>query len=400
MKCRVCGGLSLDPVVDLGVQPWCNDFLTEDQIGRESKYPLRVVYCNDCCTAQLDYTVNKEIMFGNHTYLSGITSSLSKHFRAVAEEAHNLLMRKERRLSVLDIGSNDGTQLRHFKDLGWDVLGVESSIRTAQIANENGIQTLNSFFNKEVMLGIASKFDVINASGVFFHLEELHSVCEGIRLGLREDGIFIVQFLYMKSIIENTAFDQIYHEHLLYYTLHSLQKLLEMHDLGLYDAYLSPIHGGSIIGFVKCGLGHEKTQRLVDLELEESLSGVNTKEAYIKFQQKIENMKIESLEYLRKAKANGKRVYGFGAPVKGNTMLNYFGIDKSLIDCLVEKNKLRDGLFSPGMHIPIVMEDDIDSYPDIYYVFAWNFRKEILKRNSKLIEAGVEFYFPVEPAVD
>ena len=164
-------------------------------------------------------------MFGDHTYLSGVTRSLSEHFRGVADEVDRRLDPHSAR-TVLDIGSNDGTQLKHFQTLGYDVLGVESSKRTAQLANQAGVPTLNRFFNGELAQEIGRKFDAINAAGVFFHLEELHSVTEGIRECLVDDGVFVVQFLYMKRILKNLAFDQIYHEHLLYYNLKNIDILL------------------------------------------------------------------------------------------------------------------------------------------------------------------------------
>jgi SAM-dependent methyltransferase len=227
MLCRVCDSTDLELAVDLGLQPWCNNFLTKDQVGREPFYPLRLVYCHDCATAQLHYTVPKETMFGDHTYLSGITRSLSEHFRGVAEDVDARFLASRDRKSVLDIGSNDGTQLKHFQALGYDVLGVESSKTTARIAQEGGVPTVNAFFNRDLARSLGRKFDVINAAGVFFHLEELHSVTEGIRDALAEGGVFVVQFLYMKQIIENLAFDQIYHEHLCYYTLRSLERFAD-----------------------------------------------------------------------------------------------------------------------------------------------------------------------------
>lgn len=397
MKCRVCEGLSLKLVIDLGDQPWCNNFLNKNEIGREDFYPLKVVYCLNCSTAQLDYTVKKEIMFGDHTYLSGVTKSLSSHFEGIAQEVQDRFNPNATTKAVLDIGSNDGTQLLHFQKLGWKVLGVESSKKTSEIAIRAGVPTLNQFFNKKTILELGKKFDIINAAGVFFHLEELHSVTEGIKIGLKEDGVFVVQFLYMKSIMENDAFDQIYHEHLLYYTLQTLQVLLSVHRLELFDAYLAPIHGGQMIGFVSHSGYREKTQRLVKLEIEENASNCNSIEAYKNFQSRIIEMRKKNLAYLDAAKSAGKRVFGMGAPVKGNTLLNYFQVGPDLIECLLEKNSLRKGLYSPGMHIPILMEDEVKDVPDIYYVLAWNFKKEILSNNEKLINQGVEFYFPVDP---
>ena len=399
MTCRVCDSSHLEPVVDLGQQPWCNNFLKKEEIGKEPFYPLRVLFCRDCRTAQLDFTVKKEIMFGDHTYLSGVTQSLSRHFRNVAVEVDREFFKDVKQKSVLDIGSNDGTQLKHFQALGYEVLGVESSRTTAKIANDAGVPTLNVFFNLGTLRSVGKQYDVVNASGVFFHLEELHSVCEAIREGLKPEGVFVVQFLYMKSIVENLAFDQIYHEHLLYYTLETIEVLLRRHGLSMFDAYLAPIHGGSIIGFVTHAGKRAASARLEAMRAAERQDGCNTIEAYRRFFERIKCMKTENVAYLTGARRAGKRIFGFGAPVKGNTMLNYFGIGPKVIECLVEKNELRRGLYSPGMHIPIAIEAELREQPDIYYVLAWNFKKEILANNRALIEKGVEFYFPVDPKV-
>ena len=395
--CRVCDSSNLEQVVDLGSQPWCNNFLKKEEIGKEPFYPLRVLYCHDCHTSQLDFTVKKEIMFGDHTYLSGVTKSLSEHFRNVAAEVDRRFFQNAKGKSVLDIGSNDGTQLKHYQALGYEVLGVESSKTTARIANDAGVPTLNAFFNLETLRTVGKRYDVINASGVFFHLEELHSVCEAIREGIKPDGVFVVQFLYMKSIMENLAFDQIYHEHLLYYTLETIEVLLQRHGLSMFDAYLAPIHGGSIIGFVTHKDKARQTDRLRAMREAERQTGCNTIGAYRAFAERIRKMKEKNVAYLTDAKRRGKRIFGFGATVKGNTLLNYFGIGPDVIECLVEKNELRRGLYSPGMHIPIAIESELQELPDIYYVLAWNFKKEILANNQELIGKGIEFYFPVNP---
>lgn len=397
MKCRVCDSTRLDLAIDLGQQPWCNHFLLPEEVGSEPFYPLRVLYCRDCGTVQLDYTVKKEIMFGDHTYLSGMTKSLSDHFKTVAEEVDRRFWAGTPDKSVLDIGSNDGTQLQHFQALGYEVLGVESSKTTAKIAGDRGVPTLNEFFNLDVARKLDRQFHAINAAGVFFHLEELHSVTEGIREALRGDGVFVVQFLYMKRIVENLAFDQIYHEHLLYYNLNTIEVLLNRHGLAMFDAYLSPIHGGSIVGFVTHRGKREPSDRLLAMRQAEIEEKSNEFETYLEFARRIERMKEENLSYLDRAKRAGKAIWGFGAPVKGNTLLNYFGVGTQYLDCLVEKNELRKGLYSPGQHIPIAIEKELAELPDIYYVLAWNFKKEILANNQALLERGIEFYFPVNP---
>lgn len=398
MECRVCDSESLELAINLGRQPWGNNFLTKEQVGKEAFYPLRVLYCLNCHTAQLDYTVKKEIMFGDHTYLSGVTKTLNDHFKKVALEVDGAFFKDIKNKNVLDIGSNDGTQLQYYKDLGYEVMGVESSKTIAGIANERGIKTVNKFFNFDLVKQLGNKFDVINASGVFFHLEELHSVTEGIREALKENGIFVVQFLYMKRIVENGAFDQIYHEHLLYYTLQTIEVLLNRHGLSMFDAYESPIHGGSIIGFVTHKGKATPSDRLKTLLEVESSSKINDLSTYLQFAKSLELLKERDIAYLSGKKQEGKTIYGFGAPVKGNTLLNYFGIDTQYLDFLVEKNELRKGLYSPGMHIPIAIERELKDLPDVYYVLAWNFKKEILENNRKLLERGVEFYFPVNPS--
>ncbi|MFQ5851911.1 MAG: methyltransferase domain-containing protein [Candidatus Binatia bacterium] len=397
MNCRACDSAELELALDLGYQPWCNHFLREEEIGTEPYYPLRVVYCHGCGTAQLDYTVKKETMFADHTYLSGVTRSLSEHFKAVAQEVDERFFQGVPGKSVLDIGSNDGTQLKHFQALGYEVLGVESSKTTAGIANDLGTPTLNEFFNLDLVDRLGRQFHVINAAGVFFHLEELHSVTEGIRQALRPDGIFVVQFLYMKRIVENLAFDQIYHEHLLYYNLNTIEVLLNRHELAMFDAYLTPIHGGSIIGFVTHKGRRAPSERLQAMRQAEVSDGANELSTYLSFAHRIAEKKAENLAYLEKVTRQGKKVFGMGAPAKGNTLLNYFGIGTKYIDCLVERNPLRRGLYSPGMHIPIVLEDELNKQPDIYYVLAWNFKREILERYKHLLGQGIEFYFPVNP---
>ncbi|MCH9610976.1 MAG: hypothetical protein S4CHLAM81_02870 [Chlamydiales bacterium] len=391
MKCRVCDQEDLSLAIDLGKQPWGNHFLQKEEVGKEPFYPLEVHYCHSCATAQLNYTVKKEVMFADTTYLSGTTRTLSSHFKEIAGTIDTLFFKDQQAKSALDIGSNDGTQLSHYKDLGYKTVGVESSKRVADIANQNGIETVNGFFNLALAKELNCHFDVINAAGVFFHLEELHSVCEAIKALLKSGGVFVCQFLYMKSIMENCAFDQIYHEHLLYYTLETLNTLLKRHDLEIFDAFMSDIHGGSMIAMISHPDAHPKTKRYQQLLQEESDANCNSYDSYVDLANRAKKMKEENLAFLEGKR--GKRIYGMGAPCKGNTLLNYFGIGTDHLDCLVEKNAFRKGLYSPGMHIPIWLEDEMPA-PDVYYVLAWNFKKEILKNNQHLKET--EFYFPID----
>ncbi len=397
MICRVCDSSQLTPAVDLGRQPWANHFLRPDQAGTEPFYPLAVVLCDHCGTAQLDYTVPKETMFADHTYLSGTTKTLSDHFQAVAESVDRRYFSARPGKAMLDIGSNDGTQLRHYRALGYDILGVEPARLPADLANAAGLTTVRAFFNEETARGLDRTFEVVNASGVFFHLEELHSVTEGIRACLAPDGVFVIQFLYMKRIVENDAFDQIYHEHLLYYNVRTLDVLLRRHGLALVDAELSPIHGGSIIAHATHAGRARPSARLADFIAAENATGANTLPWYQDFAGRIARRREENRAYLRACRQAGKRVFGLGAPVKGNTLLNFYGVGPEWIECLTERNPHRRGLLSPGSHIPVRIEDEFKEVPDVYYVLAWNFKKEILARYANLVARGVEFYFPVNP---
>lgn len=397
MQCRVCDSSDLVLAIDLGEQPCANLFLSKEQLGEEPLYPLRVVYCQKCQCAQLDVTVKKEIVYRDHTYLSGMTRSLSDHFLQIAQQVDERFFKATPGKSVLDIGSNDGTQLLHYQTLNYSVLGVEPSERVGEIARQRGVETAHAFFNDEFAKQCGRQFHVINAAGVFFHLEELHSATEGVKRLLKEEGVFVIHFLYMKSILRNSAFDQIYHEHLLYYTLKTLEKLLNRHGLALFDAEFKPIHGGSIIGYAGHAGRLAPSERLQRLRQEEEASGCNRLEAYLQMAQRIEEMRRQNRAFLESRRAEGKRIFGMGAPVKGNTLLNFFRIDQNLLECLVEKNPLRKGLFSPGMHLPVVLEEELTAPPDVYYVLAWNFREEILQRHRALLDQGVEFYFPIEP---
>jgi hypothetical protein len=310
---------------------------------------------------------------------------------------HNRFLLEKESPKILDIGSNDGTQLLEYKKLNCEVLGVESASYVSEVANQNGVSTLNAFFNLETAQKINTKFHIINASGVFFHLEELHSVCEGIKLVLDSDGVFIVQFIYMKLMQDNTAFDQIYHEHLLYYTLKTIKTLLIRHGLEIFDAEISQIHGGTVVGYI----GHPGirpiSERLLNLLAEEEQSGTNTLVRYHEFAASALVAKERTVAWVDHQIEKAKTVYGLGAPVKGNTLLNFFGLGPDRIKYLTERNSLRKGLLSPGMHIPVIMDDELPRVPDSYLVLAWNFKDEILKRHAKDVERGIEFYFPVNP---
>jgi hypothetical protein len=394
MNCRSCNSESLELVLDLGMQPWCNDFLSQDRVGNEEKYPLRLNYCTECELLQLDHTVPKETMFADHCYLSGMTQTLKDHFYEVAQENVEQFNIQADDL-VVDIGGNDGTQLRQYQKCGIEnVLNIECAKRVSEISRQNGVKTITNYYNKECArehLGERS-VKLYNASGVFFHLEELHSVVEGIEYSLCEDGVLIVQFMYAGTMVEKLNFDTIYHEHLCYYTLRSLNELVRQYGLEIFDAYYSEIHSGSIIAKITHANSpvNKKTERYVALlETDEGY----TPDAFRGFAEKIEARKENLKDLLVSLKKEGNTIYAYGAPAKGNTLLNYFGIDSTMVDKAVEINDLKIGNYLPGSHIPIVRETKED-LPDYYLLLSHNFEEEIIRRNSDIIANGVKFIVP------
>jgi len=394
MNCRSCGSNKLVSILNLGEQPWCNNFLSKQEVGKENTYPLHMVYCEECELLQLNHTVPKETMFSDHSYLSGVTKTLVDHFYETAKENVNQFNIQMDDL-VVDIGGNDGSQLQQYKKAGiQNVLNIECAKRVSDISRRSGIRTETEYFNEECVnrhIG-AKKVKLYNASGVFFHLEEIHSVIKGIKTSLRDDGVLIVQFMYAGTMIEKLNFDTIYHEHLCYYTLRSLSNLLYPYGLEIFDAYYSEIHSGSIIAKITHSDGelNIKTSRYEKL-LEKDKK--YTLEEFLLFANKIKSRRFELKEKLKQIKSDGKTIYAYGAPAKGNTLLNYFEIDKSLIDKSVEINDLKIGNYLPGSHIPITKETKEDR-PDYYLLLSHNFEEEIIKKNRDIMAKGTKFIIP------
>jgi len=390
-KCRACGKKKFIPILNLGSHPWCGDFLKKKDIGKEKYYPLNLIFCSNCSLLQLDFTVPKEKMFSKHLYLSSTTSTLKKYFYNLAKENKIQFSLKKNDL-ILDIGGNDGTQMLQYKLAGIkNVINVESAVNIAKISKSSKIPTINDFFNYKLAVKRIGKKKVklINASGVFFHLEQLHSVLKAINYCLQDDGILIVQFMYAGSMIDKDLFDGIYHEHLCLYTLQSLANLLKLYDLYIFDAYHSEIHSGSIVAKIckKNSFLNKKTIRLnktLKNDKKYTLSKI------LKFSQRVESKKNKIINFLLDLRNKNKNIYCYGAPAKGNTLLNYLNVDSSIVSKTVEVNPLKIGLYLPKSHIPIVKESQFD-LPDYYLLLSHNFEKEIIKKNYNIIKRGVKF---------
>lgn len=399
--CRVCDSTDLALILDLGTQPHCNAFLTEADLRRpEPGYPLRLWFCRDCTTVQIDHTVPKEVMFSEYLYVSGTTATLREHFRQSADHLIAELGLQAGDL-VVDIGSNDGTWLRAFHARGMRVLGIEPAASIARHAEADGVPTLNRFFNAGVAREIARSDPprLVTAAGVFFHLEELHSAAEGVVELCRRGAVFCVQAIYLREMLRETAFDNIYHEHLTYWTLRSISALFARHGLEVFSARVLPIHGGSLELLV-APVGARTVQRSVTAMLEqEATEGLGDLAIYEAFAARVQRIREDVPRLVRRYSDAGRTVYAFGAPAKGATMLNSCAIGTGQIRCATERNLRKVGKFMPGSHIPIVEEGSVPD-PDAYLVLPWNFLGEFLQRSRMYLNRGGVFIVPVpEPRV-
>ena len=397
--CFLCNAKKLKKILDFGLQPWCNNFLKKKQLGLEKKYPLYVNFCKNCSNVQLGYILKKNIMFSDHDYLSGSNYELLNHFKKLSYKILNFFPKKK--ISILDIGSNDGSFLKNFKNnKNINILGIESCKKISNIASRQEIKTVNKFFNYENALKLDNKlegFDCIHASGVFFHLEELKSATKGIKYILKNDGVFIIQFLYLKNIIEKNQFDQFYHEHLNYYNIEPLERFLNSNDMQIFDAEKSSIHGGSIIAYV-CHKGlRKKTKRLLNLLKLENSKKINKLEFYLNYKKKIKTLKLKfkkKLDFLKKKNFN---IYGIGAPAKSTPLINYYGINNNDIKFTTENNNLKIGRYLPVSHIKILDEKlikKISFNKDIFLIFSWNFKKNIIKKYKKKFGNTFRYFLP------
>ena len=396
MSCRICSSSDVEIFLDLGDQPHCNRLIPASKLDeQEPKYPLRVGFCHDCTLVQIDYTIPKEDMFSDYPYVSGTTRTLVQHFKDSASRLVATYGFGPDDL-VVDIGSNDGTWLAAYQPFGVRVLGVEAARNVAKLANERGVLTLNRFFNEEtakLILEDKGPARLITAAGVFFHLEELHSVVRGIARLLADDGVLVVQAIYLGEMVENLAFDQIYHEHLCYYTLRSLEFLVSMHGLSVFDVRMVPIHGGSIeVHFARSG-SRDVEPSVAACRAEEDAKGYGKFETYRRFADRVWSARDELLSLLSSFQREGKTVYAYGAPAKGATLLNSFGIGTRLVSKAVEKNPMKVNFWIPGARIPIVAEGG--ERPDAYLVLAWNFLDEFLEKEAEYLRSGGAFIVPV-----
>lgn len=398
-NCRICGSQDLVQFLDFGAQPLANSFLKKEELDSlETKYPLRVALCNNCRLVQLKDMVDPETMFRDYVYFSSGMPA-SQHFRAYAQSIVTDFTESENDL-VVDIGSNDGHFLSLVKELGRKILGVDPARNLARAADEAGIPTIPEFFSEHLANEIVKKHGhpkVAVGNNVVAHVGNLHELVKGVKALTAEGGVFVFEVPYLIDMFENLSFDTIYHEHLSYFAVFPLKKLFEQYGLEIFNVQVHPIQGNSIRVFV-CQRRDRPIQYSVQeyLNKEKAMGLHDSMEPYLELARRIKNLKDGVVLLLRDLKKQGKRMVGYGAPAKGNTLLNYYGIGTDILNYVTEDLPSKIGLYTPGMHIPVMPTSEMrKNPPDYALLLAWNYKDVILKKEQNFRDGGGKFIMPI-----
>jgi SAM-dependent methyltransferase len=402
--CRACGHTDLQPVLDLGQTPLANALLLKEQLQeKEALYPLAVVRCAGCSLVQLTETISPELLFRDYVYFSSFSETMLRH---AEEQARAIVAARSLGADslVVEIASNDGYFLRHFQAAGIPVLGIEPARNIARAARAIGIETVDEFFSAALAERLAAdgrRADVILANNVMAHVPDIGGVLDGIERLLKPDGVFVMETPYLRDLVERLEFDTIYHEHLFYYSLTALERLLRRHGLATIAVEHLAIHGGSLrVTAARGGTAAAAPSVREWLAVEETW-GVTRTEPYEAFSRRTATLRERLRETLGALKDAGHRLAAYGASAKGTTLLAYCGIGAETLAYVVDRSTAKQGRFTPGTRLPIhPAEHLLEDRPDEVLLLTWNFADEILRQQAKYREQGGRFIIPVpEPQV-
>jgi len=399
-RCRHCGRGLEHTFIDLGMSPLCESFLTAAQLGEpETYYPLHVRVCDACWLVQLPEFVSPAHIFTEYAYFSSYSTSWVAHAKRYCESMKARLDLRPESL-VVELGSNDGYLLQHFLELGPRVLGVEPAANVAVAARARGIPTRNAFFSTETASEIVAEHglaDLIVANNVLAQVPELNDFVAGMAQLLGLEGVITIEVPHVERLIAENQFDTIYHEHFSYFSLVTVERIATANGLVPIDVEELPTHGGSLrIYLAHRGSAHPVSARIGSMLAQERGAGLETLSAYADFAGRVQRTKRDLLAVLIAAKEEGKRVCGYGAPGKGNTLLNYCGIGTDFLDFTVDRNPYKHGRYTPGMHIPIEPVEAIDAArPDYVLILPWNLKQEIVAQMLHIGTWGGKFIVPI-----
>jgi SAM-dependent methyltransferase len=392
--------MDLTSVLSLTPTPPANAFVSEAALDKpQDVFPLDLFFCEKCSHLQLLDVVDPSVLFADYVYVSGTSPVFVAHFNDYAD---SVIKRFQPNTGdfVLDIGSNDGTLLGFFKNAGMTVLGVDPARDIAVQANKNGVETITDFFTPSLAKKILAEkgyAQIITANNVFAHADDLAGIAQGTRELLAPSGVFVFEVSYFLDVYEQTLFDTIYHEHLAYHTVKPLISFFQSHDLELIEAERVSSHGGSLRGIVQHAGGPHRVGASVAQRLSEEKSlKLDNSETLQQFAVKIDTIKQELTALLDDFKGQGKSIAGFGAPAKATTLMYHFGLGADVVDFVVDDSPLKQGLYTPGQHIPVVPSSVLyDRMPDYALILAWNFAEPIMNNHEKFQQAGGKFIVPL-----
>lgn len=383
--CQICNSKKLHTILDLGHQPLCDTLLTKETLNQTEKtYPLRMIWCEECSNVQIDYCVDgAEVYHPEYPYKSGVTKELVEYQTKIAESLIKKYQLSEKDL-VVDIGSNDGTLLSGFKGTGVKFLGVEPT-NIAKIANANGIETIQAFFDTSVADSIKKSHgsaSLIITTNVFAHMQTMGEFISGVYNLLKDGGVFISETHYLLDVIQGGQFDTVYHEHLRTYSLKALVALFDQYDFTVTDVERGERYGGNIRVHVTKGKGKTVSEAVKQLLKKEEDFGLSKLSTYEAFAKRVKDARFNFMEFLLDCKKQGKTIVGNSCPGRSVTLLNYYGVDSELVPYLAEQPaSLKLGMFLPGKHIPVVNNQRlIDEQPDYVIILAWHYAKPIMQQ--------------------
>jgi hypothetical protein len=384
-------------ILDLGEQPPSNSFLDINELNSsESKFPLRLFWCRDCYLVQLLDIVDKEYLFKNYFYMTSASKPIVEHFKKYAQDVYDKFLQDKNNSFVVEIGSNDGSLLSEFKKLGSQILGIEPATNLSNLANQSNITTKNTFFSSQVSKDIVKSRNasIVVANNVIAHVEDLQDLMYGIKILIGNDGVFIFEVPYLVDLIKKLEFDTIYHEHLSYFSILPLLKLVEQFGLEIFDIQKQLVHGGTLRIFVSQKDNYSVNNSVKVFLNKEHKLGLDKIEFYHKFSTHVKELKKNLIKLLIQLKKENKSLLGYGAPAKGNVLLNYCGINTNFLDCIIDTTPLKQGKYTPGMHIPIVAPKNLKN-TDVALLLAWNYEPEILLKEKIFRENGGKFLIPL-----